>query len=224
MTRLSARRFGAVAVMALASLSCRASRSDRMFRRTHPSARRASSARASQSSATGSRVAVVNPDQGSVSFLDPDSLAVLGTTDVGGEPHALVEVTAVEDVDAARGGVPGAGEVVAGRRGYRQGSRARDRLRGPVRPRRVTRRHVGRRLVRVGRHGAAPRPRDVPRRRPCNRDGACIARAPRRGRQAATCTSRTTSAASSTTLRPAERTSPPRSCRSPPRTARRSRR
>jgi DNA-binding beta-propeller fold protein YncE len=37
-------------------------------------------------------VAVVNPDQGSVSFLDPTTLAVLGTTSVGGEPHALVEV------------------------------------------------------------------------------------------------------------------------------------
>jgi DNA-binding beta-propeller fold protein YncE len=42
--------------------------------------------------AGGSKVAVVNPDQGSVSFLDPDSLAVLGTTDVGGEPHSLLEV------------------------------------------------------------------------------------------------------------------------------------
>ncbi len=37
-------------------------------------------------------VAVVNPDQGSVSFLDPTTLAVLATTSVGGEPHALVEV------------------------------------------------------------------------------------------------------------------------------------
>jgi DNA-binding beta-propeller fold protein YncE len=41
--------------------------------------------------AGGSRVAVVNPDQGSVSFLDPASLALLGTTAVGGEPHALLE-------------------------------------------------------------------------------------------------------------------------------------
>jgi DNA-binding beta-propeller fold protein YncE len=42
----------------------------------------------------GSRVAVANADQGSVSFLDPDSLTVIGTTDVGGEPHALLEVGA----------------------------------------------------------------------------------------------------------------------------------
>jgi len=41
---------------------------------------------------SGGHVAVVNPDQGSVSFLDPDSLAVLGTTAVGGEPHTLLEV------------------------------------------------------------------------------------------------------------------------------------
>jgi outer membrane protein assembly factor BamB len=41
----------------------------------------------------GTRVAVVNPDQGSVSFLDPDSLDVLGTTAVGGEPHTLLELT-----------------------------------------------------------------------------------------------------------------------------------
>ncbi len=41
----------------------------------------------------GSRLAVVNPDEGSVSFLDLDTLALLGTTDVGGEPHTLLEVT-----------------------------------------------------------------------------------------------------------------------------------
>ena len=39
----------------------------------------------------GSELAVVNPDQGSVSFLDPSSLVVKGTTPVGGEPHALLE-------------------------------------------------------------------------------------------------------------------------------------
>ena len=42
---------------------------------------------------SGSLVAVVNPDQGSVSLLDPDSLAVRGTVDVGGEPHALLELS-----------------------------------------------------------------------------------------------------------------------------------
>ena len=42
---------------------------------------------------SGGNVAVVNPDQGSVSFLDPDSLATLGTATVGGEPHTLLEVT-----------------------------------------------------------------------------------------------------------------------------------
>ena len=42
---------------------------------------------------SGGNVAVVNPDQGSISFLDPDSLAMIGTVAVGGEPHALLEVT-----------------------------------------------------------------------------------------------------------------------------------
>lgn len=37
-------------------------------------------------------VAVLNPDQGSVSFLDPGSLAVLGTTAVGGDPRALLQL------------------------------------------------------------------------------------------------------------------------------------
>jgi hypothetical protein len=37
-------------------------------------------------------LAVVNPDQGSISLLDPDSLATQGTVDVGGEPHALLEL------------------------------------------------------------------------------------------------------------------------------------
>ncbi len=43
--------------------------------------------------AGGTLVGVVNPDQGSVSFVDPDSLAVKGTVDVGGEPHALLELS-----------------------------------------------------------------------------------------------------------------------------------
>ena len=37
-------------------------------------------------------VVVVNPDQGSISFLDPTTLATTQTVVVGGEPHALVEV------------------------------------------------------------------------------------------------------------------------------------
>jgi len=41
----------------------------------------------------GAAVAVVNPDQGSVSFLDPSSLALQSSTAVAGEPHALLEVT-----------------------------------------------------------------------------------------------------------------------------------
>jgi DNA-binding beta-propeller fold protein YncE len=57
----------------------------------------------------GARVAVVNPDQGSVSFLDPSSLAVLGTTVVGGEPHALLEAVSGTLLVTTYGG----GEVVA---------------------------------------------------------------------------------------------------------------
>jgi DNA-binding beta-propeller fold protein YncE len=38
------------------------------------------------------QLAVVNPDQGSVSFLDAQSLAVLGTVSVGGDPHALLQL------------------------------------------------------------------------------------------------------------------------------------
>ncbi len=37
-------------------------------------------------------VAVVNPDQGSVSLLDPATLAPLAEVDVGGQPHALLEL------------------------------------------------------------------------------------------------------------------------------------
>lgn len=43
--------------------------------------------------AGGTSLAVVNPDQGSISFLDPTTLAQLRTTVVGGEPHALLDVT-----------------------------------------------------------------------------------------------------------------------------------
>jgi DNA-binding beta-propeller fold protein YncE/mono/diheme cytochrome c family protein len=41
---------------------------------------------------SGALVAVVNPDQGSVSFLDPDTLVTKATVSVGGEPHALLEL------------------------------------------------------------------------------------------------------------------------------------
>jgi DNA-binding beta-propeller fold protein YncE/mono/diheme cytochrome c family protein len=37
-------------------------------------------------------VAVVNPDQGSVSLLDPTTLEPLAEIDVGGQPHALLEL------------------------------------------------------------------------------------------------------------------------------------
>lgn len=40
----------------------------------------------------GKRLAIVDPDHGSVSILDADSLALLGTIDVGGEPHQLLEL------------------------------------------------------------------------------------------------------------------------------------
>ena len=54
-------------------------------------------------------VAVVNPDQGSVSLLDPSTLAVRATIDVSGEPHALLELASGE-VLVANGR---AGEIVA---------------------------------------------------------------------------------------------------------------
>jgi YVTN family beta-propeller protein len=41
----------------------------------------------------GATLAVVNPDQGSVSFLDPDSLADTKDVPVGGEPRALLELS-----------------------------------------------------------------------------------------------------------------------------------
>jgi DNA-binding beta-propeller fold protein YncE/mono/diheme cytochrome c family protein len=37
-------------------------------------------------------VAVVDPDQGSVSLLDPTTLEPIATVDVGGQPHALLEL------------------------------------------------------------------------------------------------------------------------------------
>jgi DNA-binding beta-propeller fold protein YncE len=40
----------------------------------------------------GALVAVVNPDQGSISVVDPDTLALQKTVSVGGEPHALLEL------------------------------------------------------------------------------------------------------------------------------------
>ncbi|HEY1955187.1 MAG TPA: c-type cytochrome [Polyangiaceae bacterium] len=54
-------------------------------------------------------VAVVNPDQGSVSFLDPETLAVRATVDVGGEPHSLLELRSGEVLVATYRG----GEIVA---------------------------------------------------------------------------------------------------------------
>jgi YVTN family beta-propeller protein len=36
------------------------------------------------------RLAVVNPDQGSISIVDASTLATISTIDVGGEPHALL--------------------------------------------------------------------------------------------------------------------------------------
>ncbi|MEO7113449.1 MAG: cytochrome D1 domain-containing protein [Polyangiaceae bacterium] len=38
------------------------------------------------------QLAVVNPDQGSISIVNADSLAILSTVDVGGEPRALLEL------------------------------------------------------------------------------------------------------------------------------------
>jgi mono/diheme cytochrome c family protein len=75
------------------------------------------------------RVVVVNPDVGSISFLDPESLAVTGTTAVGGEPHALIEAGRggatslfvasyrggeVVEVDEASGAVVARASVCAG--------------------------------------------------------------------------------------------------------------
>jgi DNA-binding beta-propeller fold protein YncE len=56
----------------------------------------------------GAAVVVVNPDQGSVSFLDATSLEVQATVAVGGEPHALLPVSGTVLVANYR-----AGEVVA---------------------------------------------------------------------------------------------------------------
>jgi DNA-binding beta-propeller fold protein YncE len=38
------------------------------------------------------QLAVVNPDQGSISIIDANSLALVSSIDVGGEPHALLEL------------------------------------------------------------------------------------------------------------------------------------
>jgi YVTN family beta-propeller protein len=54
-------------------------------------------------------VAVVNPDVGSVSLLDATTLVVQATTDVGGEPHALLETAGGKLLVATYRG----GEVVA---------------------------------------------------------------------------------------------------------------
>ncbi|MGH7327552.1 MAG: YncE family protein [Polyangiaceae bacterium] len=43
-------------------------------------------------SSAKNQLAVVNPDQGSVSIVDASSLATVTTIDVGGEPHALLEL------------------------------------------------------------------------------------------------------------------------------------
>jgi YVTN family beta-propeller protein len=71
-------------------------------------------------------VIVVNPDQGSVSVLDPATLEAGATIDVGGEPHALLELASgvvlvanyrggeVVAVDAAAGTVVGRSAVCAG--------------------------------------------------------------------------------------------------------------
>ncbi len=53
-------------------------------------------------------LAVVDPDQGTVSFVDPDTLALTGQVTVGGEPHDLLLVAGELWVSTFRGG-----EVVA---------------------------------------------------------------------------------------------------------------
>jgi DNA-binding beta-propeller fold protein YncE len=51
-----------------------------------------------------SQLAVVDPDQGTVSFVDPDSLALLAQVPVGGEPHDLLVVGNELWVSTFRGG------------------------------------------------------------------------------------------------------------------------
>ncbi|HEY1696754.1 MAG TPA: hypothetical protein VGG39_31545 [Polyangiaceae bacterium] len=74
----------------------------------------------------GAALAVVNADQGSVSLLDPASLAVTQTVTVQGEPHALLELASgtllvanyrggqIVAVDPSTGTVTGAASVCAG--------------------------------------------------------------------------------------------------------------
>ncbi|HEY1553062.1 MAG TPA: hypothetical protein VGG28_34765, partial [Kofleriaceae bacterium] len=52
----------------------------------------------------GSNLAVVDPDQGTVSFVDPASLALLAQVPVGGEPHDLLVVGNELWVSTYRGG------------------------------------------------------------------------------------------------------------------------
>ncbi len=54
--------------------------------------------------ADGKRLVVADPDQGSVSFVDADTLALLGRVDVGGEPHQLVLADNLVIVATYRGG------------------------------------------------------------------------------------------------------------------------
>ena len=66
----------------------------------------------------GARIAVVDPDQGSVSLLDATSLEPLGRVDVGDEPRALLAIGARLLVTTHRGGAlvtidPATAKVVA---------------------------------------------------------------------------------------------------------------
>ena len=52
----------------------------------------------------GERLVVCDPDQGSISFIDADTLAPLGRVEVGGEPHQLVLADGLVVVATYRGG------------------------------------------------------------------------------------------------------------------------
>jgi DNA-binding beta-propeller fold protein YncE len=52
----------------------------------------------------GERLAVVDPDQGTVSFLDPDALSLIAQVAVGGQPHDLLVVGGELWVSTYRGG------------------------------------------------------------------------------------------------------------------------
>ena len=54
--------------------------------------------------ADGKRLVVTDPDQGSISVVDADSLALLGRVDVGGEPHQLLVANGLVYVTTYRGG------------------------------------------------------------------------------------------------------------------------